>query len=135
MNFYLEHNYSGEANARMSPMETFEAEYCVRGYNTYSAVLVATVGEQLQCAQNVETQRIHLQWQSLNGSDIVGHIPRKISQNDRETSRTLLYNDRLLQMTLGLFYVFPQTHKFSREKIFANRSRLAKNAKICTPQN
>ena len=68
MNLYLEHNYSGEAKARMSPMETFDSESCVR------FVLVATVGEQLQ-----ETQKIRLQWQSLNGSEIVGHIPRKIS--------------------------------------------------------
>ena len=51
MNFYLAHNYSGEANVRMLPMETFEAEICVQGCHTYSAVWVATVGEQLQCAQ------------------------------------------------------------------------------------
>ena len=52
MNFYLEHNYSGEANVQMisMPLETLEAESCVQGYHTYSAVLVATVGEQLQCA-------------------------------------------------------------------------------------
>ena len=114
MNFYLEHNYSGEANARMSPMETFEAEYCVQGYNTYSAVLVATVGEQLQCAQECRNTKDSFAVAVLNRGDIVGHIPKKISRNDRETSRTLLYNDRLLQMTLGLFYVFPQTQKFSR---------------------
>ena len=28
----------------------FEEESCIRGYHTNSAVLVATVGEQLQCA-------------------------------------------------------------------------------------
>ena len=58
MNFYLEHNYSGEANVRMLPMplENFEADSCVRG--TYSAVLVATVGKQLQCAQErIESQK------------------------------------------------------------------------------
>ena len=37
MNFYLAHNYSGEANVRMLPVETFEAESCVRGYHTYQA--------------------------------------------------------------------------------------------------
>ena len=53
MKLYLEHNYSGEANMRILPMrlETFEADSCFRGYHTYSAVLVATVGEQLQRAQ------------------------------------------------------------------------------------
>ena len=52
MKLYLEHNYSGKANMRMLPMrlETFEADSCVRGYHTYSAVWVATVGEQLQRA-------------------------------------------------------------------------------------
>ena len=93
----------------MSPMETFEAERLPQ----YSAVLVATVGEQLQ-----EMQKIRLQWQSLNGSDIVGHIPRKISRNDIETSRNLLYNDRLLQMTLGLFYVLFSTNT----KIFMRKN-------------
>ena len=98
----------------MSPMETYEAESCVRGYHTYSAVLVATVGEQLQCRNAKDPFAVVV----LNGSDIVGHNPRKISRDDRETSRTLLYNDRLLQMTLGLFYVL-----------------LSTNTKICTPQN
>ena len=63
--------------------------------------------------RNVETQKIRLQWQSLNGSDIVGRIPRKISRNDRETSRTLLYNDRLL-----LYYVLLSTST----KILAGRN-------------
>ena len=37
---------------QMLPMllETYEAESCIRGCHTYSAVWVATVGEQLQCA-------------------------------------------------------------------------------------
>ena len=48
-------------------------------------------------------------------SDIVGHIPRKISRNDGATYRTLLYNDRVLEMTLGLFYVLLSTST----KIFA----------------
>ena len=50
-------------------------------------------------------------------SDIVGHIPRKISRNDGETYRTLLYNDRVLEMTLGLFYVLLSTST----KIFAGK--------------
>ena len=79
----------------------------------FAFVLIATVGEQLQ-----ETQKIRLQWQSLNGSEIVGHIPRKISRNDTETSRNLLYNDRLLQMTLGLFYVLFSTNT----KIFMRKN-------------
>ena len=33
------------------PLETFEADRCIRSYHTYSIVLVATVGEQLQCVQ------------------------------------------------------------------------------------
>ena len=87
MNLYLEHNYSGEAKAWMSPMETFEAESCVWGYHTYSGVWVATVGSNYSVHWNIEMKKIRLQWQSLNGSDIVGHIPRKISWDDRETSR------------------------------------------------
>ena len=51
-------------------------------------------------------------------SDIVGHIPRKISRNDGETYRTLLYNDRVLEMTLGLFYVLLSTST----KIFAGKN-------------
>ena len=93
---------------RMLPMrlETFEADSCVRGYHTYSAVLVATVGEQLQCAQERRNAK------DPNESNIVGRIPRKISRNDRETSRTLLY-DRLL-----LLYVLLSTST----KILAGRN-------------
>ena len=67
---------------------------------------------------NVEMQKNRLQWQSLNGSDIVGRTPRKISRNDRETSRTLIYNDRLLKVTLGLFHVLLSTST----KIFAGKN-------------
>ena len=51
-------------------------------------------------------------------SDTVGHIPRKISRNDGATYRTLLYNDRVLEMTLGLFYVLLSTST----KIFVGRN-------------
>ena len=46
-----------QANMRM----TFEADSCVRGYHTYSAVLVATVGDVLESNysvhRNVESQK------------------------------------------------------------------------------
>ena len=48
---------------------------------------------------------------------IVGHIPRKMSRNDGETYRTLLYNDRVLEMTLSLFYMLLSTST----KIFAGK--------------
>ena len=88
MNFYLEHNYSGEANVQLLPLplETIEADSCIRGYHTYSAVLVATVGEQLQCAQerrNAKDLFAVLGSHCMNGSDIVGHISRKISRNHK----------------------------------------------------
>ena len=85
MNFYLVQNCSEQRNVQMLPMplETSAVESYVRGYHTYSAVLVATVLKQLQCALERRNAKNPLQWQSLNGSDIVRHIPRKISQNDR----------------------------------------------------
>ena len=63
-------------------METFKAESCVRGYHTHSAVWVATVGEQLhvQCAQECRNGKDPFAVAVLNGSDIVGYIPRKISR-------------------------------------------------------
>ena len=70
MNFYLEHNYSGANVTDAIGDFKFEAESCIRGYHTYSAVLVATVGEQLQCAlerRNAKDPR--LQWQSLNAEE------------------------------------------------------------------
>ena len=65
-------------NVRTIPMETFEAESCVRGYHTYSAVLVATVGEQLQCAQERRNAKDPFAVAVLNpeGSDIVRHRKR-----------------------------------------------------------
>ena len=102
-------------------LKTFEAESCIRGYHTYSAVLVATVGEQLQCAlerRNAKDPFAVLGSHCMNGNDIVGRIPRKISRNDGETYRTLLYNDRVLEMTLDLFYVLLSTST----KIFAEKN-------------
>ena len=58
---------SGEANVRILPMETFEEESCVRGYHTYSAVWVATVGEQLQCAQERRNAKDPFAVAVLNG--------------------------------------------------------------------
>ena len=65
---------------RMLPMETFEAESCVRGYHTYSDVWVATVGEQLVCTQEHRNAKDPFAVAVLNGSDIVGHYPMKISR-------------------------------------------------------
>ena len=65
------HNYSGEANVRMLPVETFEAESCIRGYHTYSALWVATAGEQLQCVQERRNAKDPYAVAVLNGSDIV----------------------------------------------------------------
>ena len=59
-------------------MEIFEAESWIRGYHTYSTVLVVKVGEQLQCTQERRNAEDLFAVAVLNGSDIVGHIPRKI---------------------------------------------------------
>ena len=55
-------------------------ERCIRGYHTYITVWVATVGEQLQCAQKRRNAKDLFAVAVLNRSDIVGHIPRKISR-------------------------------------------------------
>ena len=59
----------------MLPTETFEGESCIQGYHTYSAVLVATVGEQLQCSLERGNAKDLFAAAVLNGSDIVGHSP------------------------------------------------------------
>ena len=57
----------------MLPTETFEGESCIQGYHTYSAVLVATVREQLQCVMERRNVKDPFAAAVLNGSDIVGH--------------------------------------------------------------
>ena len=59
----------------MLPTETFEGESCIQGYHTYSTVLVATVGEQLQCVMERRNAKDPFAAGVLNGSDVAGHSP------------------------------------------------------------
>ena len=52
---------------------------CIRGYHIYNAIWSATVGEELQCAREVGKVKDGYAISVLQGSDVVGHLPQKIS--------------------------------------------------------
>ena len=53
---------------------------CTCGYHVYNAIWSATVGDELECAREVGNVKDAYAISVLQGSDVVGHLPQKISR-------------------------------------------------------
>ena len=53
---------------------------CICGYHVYNDIWTAIVGEELECAREVGNAKDRYVVSVLRGSDIVGHLPQKISR-------------------------------------------------------
>ena len=53
---------------------------CIRGYHVYNDIWTTIVGEELECAREVGNAKDRYAVSILRGSDIVGHLPQKISR-------------------------------------------------------
>ena len=51
----------------------------VRGYHKYKDIWVAVVGEELSCRREPTNREDHFAVAAVKDSNIVGHVPRKIS--------------------------------------------------------
>ena len=54
--------------------------FCICGYHVYNDIWMAILGEELECAREVGNTKDRYAVSILQGSDIVGHLPQKISR-------------------------------------------------------
>ena len=63
----------------MATVTTFSVEAMVRGYHVYKDIWAALVGEHLPCRRKTTILADHFAVAIMKGENVVGHIPRKIS--------------------------------------------------------
>ena len=64
----------------MDGEEQMHLSSCIRGYHVYNAVWSAIVGEELPCTREVGNAKDRYAVSVLQGLNIVGHLPQKISR-------------------------------------------------------
>ena len=64
----------------MDAAEEAHLSSCICGYHVYSAIWNATVGEELQCTREIGNAKDGYITCVLQGSDVMGHLPQKISK-------------------------------------------------------
>ena len=60
-------------------MATVEVETVIRGYHVYKDIWTSTLGEILSCRREEDNYHDRFAVAVVKGSDVVGHVPRKIS--------------------------------------------------------
>ena len=70
----------------MNADEEAHLSSCRRGYHIYNAIWSGTVGEELQCAREIENVKDRYAISILKGSDVVGYLPQNISRINTSNS-------------------------------------------------
>ena len=56
-----------------------EVERVIRGYHVYKEIRTATLGEVLTCRRKTDNFHDQFAVAAMKGSDVVGHVPKKLS--------------------------------------------------------
>ena len=83
---------------------------CIQGYHVYNAIWSATVGEELQCVWELGNAKDGYTISVLRGSDVVGHLPQKISRINTSGGWNIAWHVLITSQILhGLNYVLQRT--------------------------
>ena len=63
----------------MASVSSVEIDTVMRGYHVYKEVWTSTLGEELTCRRECDNFHDRFAVAIIKGSDIVGHVPKKIS--------------------------------------------------------